>query len=263
MTDQPHSATLSSSSELRSLFDTTFSDYEKRTGINLVEHHLAVYLNNCDTAESIVATFRNQIQVLNKLRGDDAATIMKWLKRIVRLSHPLSANGVLGNTVASLVRSMAFPPDKAFFAGLGVLLIAIDGSQVSMNYDMLIDLFRSLEAFLKRLNTHLKIPLTNAMTETIVKILLQLLSTLGLATQQVNQGRLERLGEMLLGDNDVEAVLQRLGNTSQNESRTAAGQALEIIYGLVQNMKALMEDGKASTDDIKYALGTFRFRHGS
>ncbi|KAI0296793.1 hypothetical protein B0F90DRAFT_1819819 [Multifurca ochricompacta] len=196
-------------------FNTTFSDYEKRTGVNLVENHLAIYLNNCDTAESIVATFRNQIQVLNKLSGDDAATIMKWLKRIVRLSYPLSANGVLGNAVASL----SFPPDKAFFAGLGVLLIAIDASQVSTNYDMLIDLFRSLEAFLKRL----------------MKILLQLLSTLGLATQQVNQGRLERVGEMLLGENDVEA-------------------ALEIIYGLVQNMKALMNDGKASTDDIKYAL---------
>ncbi|KAI0295434.1 hypothetical protein B0F90DRAFT_1820513 [Multifurca ochricompacta] len=245
MTDQPHSATLSSSFELRSLFNTTFSDYEKRTGVNLVENHLAIYLNNCDTAESIVATFRNQIQVLNKLSGDDAATIMKWLKRIVRLSYPLSANGVLGNAVASL----SFPPDKAF-----LLDLAIDASQVSTNYDMLIDLFRSLEAFLKRLSTHIKIPLTNAMTETIVKILLQLLSTLGLATQQVNQGRLERVGEMLLGENDVEAVLQRLGNTSQNESRTAAGQALEIIYGLVQNMKALMNDGKASTDDIKYAL---------
>ncbi|KAI0290184.1 hypothetical protein B0F90DRAFT_1825391 [Multifurca ochricompacta] len=234
MTDQPHSATLSSSFELRSLFNTTFSDYEKRTGVNLVENHLAIYLNNCDTAESIVATFRNQIQVLNKLSGDDAATIMKWLKRIVRLSYPLSANGVLGNAVASL----SFPPDKAFFAGLGVLLIAIDASQVSTNYDMLIDL------------SDLSKPFSN------VSILLQLLSTLGLATQQVNQGgwvgpshrrftalaqiHAERVGEMLLGENDVEAVLQRLGNTSQNESRTAAGQALEIIYGLVQNMKALM-----------------------
>ncbi|KAI0296783.1 hypothetical protein B0F90DRAFT_1819791 [Multifurca ochricompacta] len=175
---------------------------------------------------------------------------MKWLKRIVRLSYPLFVNGVLSNAFASL----SFPPDKAFYAGLGVLLIAIDSSQVSTNYEMLIDLFRSLEAFLKRLNTHIKMPLTNAMMETVVKILLQLLSTLGLATQQVNQGRLERVGEMLLGENDVEAVLQRLGNTSQNESRTAAGQALEIIYGLVQNMKALMDDGKASTDDIKYAL---------
>ncbi|KAI0296786.1 hypothetical protein B0F90DRAFT_1819812 [Multifurca ochricompacta] len=249
--DQQLSAASSPSSELRLLFETTFSDYEKRTGINLLEHQFSTILKSCDAAESIVAAFRNEIQVLNKFRGDDAATIMKWLKRIVRLSHPLFVNGVLANAFASL----SFPPNKAFYAGLGVLLIAIDASQVSTNYDMLIDLFRSLEAFLKRLNTHIKMPLTNVMTETVVRILLQLLSTLGLATQQVNQGRLERVGEMLLGENDVEAVLQRLGNTSQNESRTAAGQALEIIYGLVQNMKALMNDGKASTDDIKYALG--------
>ncbi|KAI0292980.1 hypothetical protein B0F90DRAFT_1822471 [Multifurca ochricompacta] len=250
MTYQPHSATLSSSSELRSLFDTTFSDYEKQTGINLVEHQFSTTLNNCDTVDSIVATFRNLIQALNILRVEDATTIMECLKRIVYLLHLLSANRILGGVGTQ----PSFSLDKVIFAGLGVLLIAVDGSQVSANYDMLIDLFRSLETFLKRLNTRIKIPLTTTTTVTVVRILLQLLSTLGLATQQVNQGRLERVGEMLLGENYVEAVLQRLGNTSQNESRTAAGQALEIIYGLFQNMNALMDDGKASTDDIKYAL---------
>ncbi|KAI0292976.1 hypothetical protein B0F90DRAFT_193051 [Multifurca ochricompacta] len=188
MTDQPHSATLSPSSELRSLFDTTFSDYEKRTGINLVEHQFFTILNSCDTADSIVATFRNLIQALNILRGEDATTIVECLEWIVYLLHPLSANGTLGGVGAQL----SFSLDKAIFAGLGVLLIAVDGSQVSMNYDMLIDLFRSLEAFLKRLNTHIKASQTTTTTVPVVKILLQLLSTLGLATQQVNQGRLGR-----------------------------------------------------------------------
>ena len=61
---------------------------------------------------------------------------------------------------------------------------------VSASYDALTDLFESTENFLRRLDIYAKIPQTTAMTEIIVKILVELLSTLALATQQVKQGRL-------------------------------------------------------------------------
>ncbi len=61
---------------------------------------------------------------------------------------------------------------------------------VSASYDALVDLFESTENFLRRLDIYTKIPPTTAMTEIIVKILVELLSTLALATQQVKQGRL-------------------------------------------------------------------------
>ena len=61
---------------------------------------------------------------------------------------------------------------------------------VSASYDALVDLFESTENFLRRLDIYIKIPPTTAMTEIVVKILVELLSTLALATQQVKQGRL-------------------------------------------------------------------------
>ena len=61
---------------------------------------------------------------------------------------------------------------------------------VSASYDALVDLFESTENFLRRLDIYIKIPPTTAMTQIIVKILIELLSTLALATQQVKQGRL-------------------------------------------------------------------------
>ena len=61
---------------------------------------------------------------------------------------------------------------------------------VSASYDALVDLFESTENFLRRLDIYIKIPPTAAMTEIIVKILVELLSTLALAAQQVKQGRL-------------------------------------------------------------------------
>jgi hypothetical protein len=45
----------------------------------------------------------------------------------------------------------------------------------------------------------------------------------------------------LLGDNEVEAVLQRLDRLTQDEARTTAAQTLEVVYGLMQNMNVLVD----------------------
>jgi hypothetical protein len=47
----------------------------------------------------------------------------------------------------------------------------------------------------------------------------------------------------LFGENDVEVVLQRLDRITQDEARTTAAQTLEVVYGLVQNMRVVL-DGK-------------------
>ena len=51
------------------------------------------------------------------------------------------------------------------------------------------ELLESIESFLNRLDIYTKVPPTPAMTEIIVKILVELLSTLALATKQIRQGR--------------------------------------------------------------------------
>jgi hypothetical protein len=50
-----------------------------------------------------------------------------------------------------------------------------------------------------------------------------------------------KLAKQLLGDNEVEAVLQRLDRLTQDEARMTAAQTLEVVYSLVQNMKVVME----------------------
>jgi hypothetical protein len=57
------------------------------------------------------------------------------------------------------------------------------------SYDALVDLLESIEHFLNRLDIYTKIPPTAAMTEIVVKILVELLATLALATKQIKQGR--------------------------------------------------------------------------
>ena len=58
------------------------------------------------------------------------------------------------------------------------------------DYDALTNLLESVEHFLNRLDIYTKIPPTVGMTEVIIKILVELLSILGLATKQLQQGKL-------------------------------------------------------------------------
>ena len=44
-----------------------------------------------------------------------------------------------------------------------------------------------------------------------------------------------------LGEKDVEATLQKLDRLTLDEARTTAAQSLEAIYGLVQNMRMVMD----------------------
>jgi hypothetical protein len=57
----------------------------------------------------------------------------------------------------------------------------------------------------------------------------------------VTQRDAEKFGKKLLGENDVEAVLQRLDRLTQEEARTTAAQTLEVVYGLMKNMKVVMD----------------------
>ena len=57
------------------------------------------------------------------------------------------------------------------------------------SYDALVDLFASFENFLSRLSVYVGIPPTPALTNILVKINVELISTLALATKQVKQGR--------------------------------------------------------------------------
>ena len=52
----------------------------------------------------------------------------------------------------------------------------------------------------------------------------------------------------LLGENEVEAVLQRLDRLTQDEARTAAAQTLDVVHGLVQNMKVVMDGAQNQID---------------
>jgi hypothetical protein len=95
------------------------------------------------------------------------------------------------------------------------------------------------------------------MSDIMVKIMVEVLSVLALATKQINQGRFskwpaairyflvehraEKFAKKLLGESDVEAVLQRLDRLTQEEARVTASHTLEVVHGLFDNVRVAMD----------------------
>lgn len=68
-------------------------------------------------------------------------------------------------------------------------------------------------------------------------------SVLPIGHSMISQRDAEKFGRKLFGENDVEDVLQRLDRLTQDEARTTAAKTLEVVYGLVENMKTGMDGG--------------------
>ena len=51
----------------------------------------------------------------------------------------------------------------------------------------------------------------------------------------------EKFAKKLLGDSEIETVLQRLDRLTEDEARMTVAQTMGVVYGLVGNMKIVME----------------------
>ena len=60
---------------------------------------------------------------------------------------------------------------------------------VSTSYDALVELLESIEHLMSHLYIYTRVPSTGPMAEIIVRIMVELLSTLALVTKQINQNR--------------------------------------------------------------------------
>jgi hypothetical protein len=97
-----------------------------------------------------------------------------------------------------------FPPAQLIFAGVGLLvavsvlldscglLLTIWASHqaardVDANQDALVELFERIETFFARLETYAEVPPTRQMKNLIVKIMVEVLEILAIATKEIKQ----------------------------------------------------------------------------
>jgi len=51
----------------------------------------------------------------------------------------------------------------------------------------------------------------------------------------------EKFAKKILGDSDIEAVLQRLDRLTQEEARVTVTHTLEVVQGLFDNLRVVMD----------------------
>ena len=58
----------------------------------------------------------------------------------------------------------------------------------------------------------------------------------------------EKFTKKLLGESEIETVLQRLDRLTQDEARMTVAQTLGVVHGLMGNMKLVMEGAQLLYD---------------
>lgn len=51
----------------------------------------------------------------------------------------------------------------------------------------------------------------------------------------------EKFAKKLLGEHEIEAVLQRLDRLTQDEAQMTVTQTLEVVHGLMNNVRVVMD----------------------
>jgi hypothetical protein len=141
---------------------------------------------------------------------------------------------------------------------------------VSTSQGALFNLFDRIENFFRRLEAYVELQLTAQMTDVIVKVMLEVLLIIGLATKEIKRGKTseflasdsaystyfssERFLRKLRGRSDIEDALRRLDSLTQEEHRMAIAQSLrstqhvdERMYGIGNN---IIEYRMAAAQDL-------------
>jgi len=208
------------------IFDDALKVYKKKTGKDLRSHPLLSKLENCDSPEAVLIALREQIPGFDEAgSSDDKYT--KWLDPTVNVLFAFSS------TIGAGV-SLAYPPAGVIFSGIGVLVSAAKG--VSDSEGKLVDLFERIEGFFRRLEAYIDVPSNAGMTDTIVKIMVEVLLILGIVTREIKRNKAKKFLRRLAGRTDMEDALQRLEKLTQEEVRMAAAQDLRATHGVAHTV---------------------------
>ncbi|KAH9024547.1 hypothetical protein EDB84DRAFT_1440663 [Lactarius hengduanensis] len=167
----------------RPILDAALADYSAQVGIDLATHPLADGLRSCGSPDDVLKVLEDKANQFKDFR-DGNRKLLNWLSPVVKVVHTLA--GVLD---ASITLVPFGEPANAIFAGVDVLIAAASG--VSSSYDALVELFECLGNFLKRLRIYTDLS-SPSVTEITIKIMVELLSVLALATKQIKQGRFSK-----------------------------------------------------------------------
>ncbi|KAH9017391.1 hypothetical protein EDB85DRAFT_671423 [Lactarius pseudohatsudake] len=237
--------TSSSSSDFVSILDAALSEYNKKTGKDLLGQPLTADLGRCASVDDILTILQHHANAFEQFRRGDHR-LMKWIGSSVHVFDALSA------TFSESI-GLAFPPAKAIFVGIGVLLSV--AKDVRESHDVLVGLFERIGDFFRRFSVYVQNSPAIELAEVLVKVVVEVLCILSIATKEMEQSRTKTYFKKLVGRTDIEDALKRLENLIQEEHRMATAQVLRDTSGLkddVETVRITVQQIADSTDEVKW-----------
>jgi hypothetical protein len=205
--------TISSTSNIQLIIDA-LADYAKLTGIDLSKDPFAATLEQSNSPGAILQQFQEREKNFKEYR-DDNRRLISCLSPIVKVFQAFSwisgeavslvSDTPSGEYIFNAILSGPHPASKRFvcwdryspcctsfeslFEQFPCLKVFQAASGITSSYDAVLDLFECLENFVKHLEIYTTTLLTTVVTDTVLKIMVELLSVLALATKQVEEGR--------------------------------------------------------------------------
>ena len=206
-------STSTSSSHFRTIFVAAINAYQKTTKTDLLTHPLATQLQSCNSSSDILAVLHDKVNELDESRSHNER-LSSWLGPTINVLYAFSATLGQGVGLVSLNwlidhrlivftdilarkynlcryrssllgKSLPWSRCGSIFNG-DVYQAAKD---VGGSEEALADLFERIENFFKRLESYTEVPQTNAMTDIIVKIMVEVLNIFAIATKEMKQSR--------------------------------------------------------------------------
>jgi fungal STAND N-terminal Goodbye domain len=217
----PISPALMSTPNFESILNAALDSYAKQTGIDLTKHPSANKLQNCSSPNDVLQILSERESAFKDYR-DQYRNLINRVRPVVQVVHALSAIlGEMASLVSSAIvffsSSRIFTPHNRCHFNQRVRYLSASTSfcrcvspilsvrsiydtalrqaaiGVSASYDGLADLLECVSDFLKRFQIYAeKVSLSPAMSDIVVKIMVEVLSVLALATKQINQGRFSK-----------------------------------------------------------------------
>ncbi|KAI0297919.1 hypothetical protein BC826DRAFT_135052 [Russula brevipes] len=202
-----------------SIFNSALDAYKQRVKQDLTSHPLLPRLQACNSPDAVLTVLREQVPTFGQSHSGDG-NFGKWLVPTVNVLYAFSA--AIGEGAG-----LVFSPARSSFRCRGS---PFDSYKCTHQPGTLIEIFSRIESVFKRLETYIEVPPTTAMMDIIIKIMVEVLSILGIATKEMKRGRTRKFLTKLIGRTDVEDSLQRLDKLTQEEAQMAAAELRTMMH---------------------------------
>ncbi|EMD37969.1 hypothetical protein CERSUDRAFT_93496 [Gelatoporia subvermispora B] len=233
----PSDVYVSVPTQLESIFLAALEKYKQRTNKDPTKGPFIDQLEKCKTPSEVMEILEKPINdfIDCQNNGNSKAGLMRLLNQMVDVLLALHLSETVGEGISTV-----WEPRKAVIGAVVVLLETI--RDVREGYKMLMDLLEDVSSFIIHLKVYCTSTIFTEMRGILVKTLVEVMSILGLATEQIREGHFKRYIKTLLRDSVIEDAFKKLNRLTSVETRMASTESLKVLYDLVSSLSLLMQD---------------------